>query len=488
MTILKTVRLAFVLALSVACTHAAPRTAPTTTAAAEALANPIFVRNPEDITSGDILAGTAGTTGGERLPLRVRMGSVVKDWWNGPHMLGGEGNRYGLRNQARWLKDRGFSFDGNYQGAYFGVVSSQSGSRGFWDGQLNFSGQFNLGDALRDERFSGVQLFGAGRYRSSWEESNPNNFVRAQSMFNPSNWQSGTQWRLLNFGLLLDSAKNLPVEHMLTLKLGWLQPQREFADQPLSKLFLNNAVNSAKGLGGNIPFSSSESTWGGTLNVRPHGDFYVRNALFMTFSNPTSSRNHGLMFQGSLDPAQNGLWYMGEGGWTPSFGPEKLPGKYALGGYYYGTPSGQRAWNGSTVTGQYGFYGQADQMLYREASAGPAEDLSPQGLKVFNLFYFTPGEAKADVYPFYFQSGVVYSGLLPRRHFDLTMVSIGCGVYSQATGAPARTQTAVIEGGYRWQVNGWLYAQPFFQYFSRPNGTAEVANAGILGILVGTVF
>ena len=127
-------------------------------------------------------------------------------------------------------------------------------------------------------------------------------------------------------------------------------------------------------------------------------------------------------------------------------------------------------------------------MLYREASAGPAEDLSPQGLKVFNLFYFAPGEAKADVYPFYFQSGVVYSGLLPRRHFDLTMVSIGCAVYSQATGAPARTQTSVIEGGYRWQVNGWFYAQPFFQYFSRPNGTAEVANAGILGILVGTVF
>ena len=91
--------------------------------------HPIFVRNPEDITSGDVLAGTAGTTGGERLPLRVRMGSVVKDWWNGPHMLGGEGNRYGLRRPARWLADRGFSFDGNYQGAYFGVVSSQSGSR-----------------------------------------------------------------------------------------------------------------------------------------------------------------------------------------------------------------------------------------------------------------------------------------------------------------------------------------------------------------------
>ena len=487
MTAVKVARPALALALSVACAQAAPLSPATTTAAQESRANPIFVRNPEDITSGDILAGTAGTVGGERLPLRARMGGAFEDWWNGPHLLGGDGNRFGPQRRG-WLKDRGCSFDANYQGAYFGVVSSQSGSRGFWDGQLNFSGQFNLGDALRDERFTGVQLFGAGRYRSSWQESNPNNFVLAQSMFNPSNWQSGTQWRLLNFGLLLDSAKLLPVEHMLTLKLGWLQPQREFADQPLSKLFLNNAVNSAKGLGGNIPFSSSESTWGGTFNVRPHDDFYLRNALFMTFPNPTSSQNHGLMFQGSLDPAQNGLWYMGEGGWTPSLGAEKLPGKYAFGGYYYGTPAGQRAWNGSTVAGQYGFYAQADQMLYREPSTGAADDLSPQGLKTFNLFYFTTGQARADVYPFYFQSGLVYTGLFPRRDLDLAMISIGCGVYSRAGGAPARTQTAVIEGAYRWQVNGWLYAQPFFQYFSRPNGTSAVSNAGILGLLVGTVF
>jgi carbohydrate-selective porin OprB len=68
------------------------------------------------------------------------------------------------------------------------------------------------------------------------------------------------------------------------------------------------------------------------------------------------------------------------------------------------------------------------------------------------------------------------------------MISIGCGVYSRSAGAPARSQTAVLGGAFRWQVNGWLYARPFFQYFSRPNGTAEVSDAGILGLLVGTVF
>jgi hypothetical protein len=47
--------------------------APPSSAAREARANPIFIRNPEDITSGDILAGTAGTIGGERLPLRMQL-------------------------------------------------------------------------------------------------------------------------------------------------------------------------------------------------------------------------------------------------------------------------------------------------------------------------------------------------------------------------------------------------------------------------------
>ena len=179
---------------------------------------------------------------------------------------------------------------------------------------------------------------------------------------------------------------------------------------------------------------------------------------------------------------------MGEGGWTPTFGPESLPGKYAFGGFYYGTPAGQATWDGSTASGQYGFYAQADQMLSRETSTGPAADLTTQGLKAFNLFFFTTSETKADVYPFYFQSGLVYTGLLPRRDLDLAMISLGCGVYSQATGAPSRTQTAVLEGAYRWQVNGWCYAQPFFQYFSRPDGTSSVDDAGILGITVGTVF
>jgi len=449
---------------------------------------PVILFNPQAISGSEILAGTAGTLSGLRLmPRNDKMEGALADWWNGPHMLGGDGNRFGPDRRG-WFKDKGLVLDATYQGAFFGVVASEVGSRGFWDGQLNFTGQLNLGDLLDEKRLTGVQFFIGARYRDGWDESNPNNFVLAQGMFNPSNWQSGTQFRMLNFGVLLDSRKMLPIENLIVLKGGWVQPQREFADQPLSKLFLNNAVNSAKGIGGNIPFSSSASTWGGTLTLRPTKQVYLRNGLFLAYPGMTSSPNHGLMFEGNTDPSKNGLWYMGEVGVTPSLGSDRLQGKLALGGYYYGTPAGQDKWGGGKTTGQYGFYAQADQMFYREPSPGEASQLSPQGLSAFNLFFFTPGDAKSDVYPFYYQGGLAYTGLIPRRDLDITMISLGYGYYSDESGAPERSYTAVIEGGYRWQINGWLYAQPFFQYFSRPDGTDKVANAGILGVMVGAVF
>jgi hypothetical protein len=102
-------------------------------------------------------------------------------------------------------------------------------------------------------------------------------------MFNPSNWQTGTQFRVTSFGLEIGTENLLPIEDMVTLRAGWLQPQREFIDQSLSKLFLNNAVNSAKGVGGNIPFSSSFSTWSGTLKFNLHETVYLKNGLFMSY-------------------------------------------------------------------------------------------------------------------------------------------------------------------------------------------------------------
>jgi hypothetical protein len=115
---------------------------------------------------------------------------------------------------------------------------------------------------------------------------------------------------------------------------------------------------SARGLGGNIPFGSSFSSWGGTLEVKPVDWHYTKMGLYMSFPNPTDSNNNGLMFLGDTDVSQNGLFFLGETGVKPRFGADELPGKYAFGGYYYGED------NEEFGSSKFGFYWQADQMIW----------------------------------------------------------------------------------------------------------------------------
>lgn len=459
-------------------------------------------------------AGTSTTT----TDVTIQEKSAFTEWWEGKRFTG---DWFGVRDT---LEDHGFKFSGKYYGAFFGVLKEgDANSKGFWDQGLEFSAEHNIGKFLNVESLEGVRAFGAVRWRDSRGDADPNTYVGANSMFNPSNWISGTQWRLLSFGLEIGSGENLPVKDQIVLRGGWLQPQKEFIDQKESKLFLNNAINSAKGVGGNIPFSSSFSTWGGTLQVKPVEEFYAKGGLFMAYPSATSSSNHGLAFEGFAEsPDRNGLMAMGEVGWTPKFGPSELEGRYAFGSYYWGVEN--TSYFGEAYDGQYGFYAQFDQMLFREPSEmesapvlakGPGDGktvagtdaksfkepvalekpkLSKQGLKAFNLISFAP--KYNNQFPFYFQSGLVYTGLIPTRDADLTLIAIGYGSYSfyqieadQLAGETNQSNyTGVIEGGYRVQISGWWFVQPFFQYIFQPNGTGARSNAGVLGLYTGVDF
>lgn len=440
--------------------------------------------------------------------------SALAQWWNGKYLTG---DWLGVRTT---LEDRGLKLGGKYYGAYFGVVQSQRGQRGFYDQGIEFNGELNFGKLLNVTEIKGVKGFATVRWRDSRLAADPNQFVQGNSTFNPSNWVSGTQWRMLSFGLEIGSDELLPVKDMFVFRGGWLQPQKEFIDQPDSKLFLNNAVNSAKGVGGNIPFSSSFSTWGGTLQVKPIDWYYAKAGLFMAYPSATASSNHGVAFAGfGPDESMNGLMAMGETGITPKLGPSKLPGKYAVGSYYWGNQ--KNSFNGTSNYGQYGFYFQFDQMLFREPSAeeaaplgkGPSDGktvaegksfktpipttepkLSKQGLRMFNLVTFAP--KYNNLFPFYFQSGLVYEGLIPTRDEDLTMFSIAYGSYSsyniqnlQEDGVVNQPNyTIFLEWGYRIQINKWAFFQPFAQYSIQPAGTGAVGNATILGFYTGVNF
>ncbi len=438
----------------------------------------------------------------------------LADWWNGKYMTG---NWFGFRDN---LGDIGLTFNGKYYGAFFGVVDSQKGARGFWDQGIEFGAEQNFGKLLHVDELKGVKGFAQFRYRDSQGAADPNQFVEGNSMFNPSNWISGTQFRVLSFGLEIGSSDLLPVKDMIVLRGGWLQPQKEFIDQPLSKLFLNNAVNSAKGVGGNIPFSSSFSTWGGTLKVKPSDWSYLKGGLFMAYPQATASGNHGLAFQGyGPDTSKNGLMTMVEGGFTPKIGRAELPGKYAVGGYYYG--GSKKSFFGVPGYGQYGMYFQADQMVFREPSPekdaplakGPSDGksvaaakdfkapvstekpkLSNQGLSLFNVVSIAP--KYNNLFPFYFHTGLVYTGLIPHRDEDQTLFSLAYGSYSynniqnlQSKGNVNQPNyTIFLEGAYRIAINNWAFVQPFIQYEIRPSGAGVVQNATILGVYTGLTF
>ena len=394
-------------------------------------------------------------------------------WWNAQTVTG---DIFGVRPV---MEEHGLSLNGRWRGIYYGILSSENGSGNAFPQEVVFRGRLDLAKATKYEALQGVGLFGEVRWRDPAYAANPNNIVDADGFFNPSRYSGGVGWRLMTAGLDYTVPEIFGREDALIVRGGWLQPQQEFVDQPDARLFANNPVASADGLGGNIPFSSSFSSWGGTIEVKPADWHYTKMGLFMSFPNPTDRNNNGLMFRGDSDPAQNGLFFLGETGLLPELGPDKLEGKYAFGGYYYGEQ------NEEFGSSKFGFYWQADQMLWRES-----ED---QGLSLFSLWVFAP--KYNNDFSFYAHGGLVYQGAIPTRDEDKLMAVAAVGQYSyydlieaRAAGDPEPNQTVLIETGYRFALNGWSFIQPFAQYIVQPDGTTAVANAAILGLFFGIDF
>jgi porin len=394
--------------------------------------------------------------------------SRTASWWNGTHATG---DWFGAR---KVLADHGLALDGRWRGIYFGVLDSASGPGNAFSEELAFGAQLDLSKALRCENIEGLALFGEVRYRDPGSDANPNNLVEGDSLFNPSRYTSGTGWRLMSFGARYAAPEFFGVKQGLVVTGGWIQPQKEFVEQPLARLFANNAMASAEGLGGNIPFSSSFTTWGGAIEAKPVAWSYVKTGLFMSSPSPTDPGNHGLQFGGDPAPGQNGLFFMGETGITPEIGLCKLPGRYAFGAYVYGEDNEQYGGNKS------GYYWQADQMLWREDGM--------QGLRMFSLFVFAP--RYNNDFSFYMHGGISYEGLLPGRSKDQMLFGLAMGNYGAAMGEDGvqPTQTVLMELGYRIRLSGWSFVQPFAQYISRPDGFSDVGNAAILGVSLGVDF
>jgi porin len=243
--------------------------------------------------------------------------------------------------------------------------------------------------------------------------------------------------------------------------------------------------------------------------VKPVDWYYAQSGLYLAIPQGTASNNHGLDFAGyRINPNLNGLYFLAETGVTPKIGPAKLPGRYAAGFLYWGVEN--KPYYGAKSDQKVAVYWQADQMIFREPSPeeasplgkGPSDGkkavtpkpkLSDQGLSMFSLVNFAPPFNNAV--PFYFQTGLVYRGLIPGRDSDQTGVALAYGNYSpdkqtadENAGRPVQEYEGVLEFDYRIQINKWAYLQPSLQYIIRPAANGLTPNATVLGFQAGVVF
>ena len=178
---------------------------------------------------------------------------------------------------------------------------------------------------------------------------------------------------------------------------------------------INGHPNSLPANGGfNVfPFS----LWGGRVRVKPTDSVYFQSGVYQV----DPSLDYRDFYDWGTSQAR-GVIVPFELGWTPAFGPDKLPGHYKLGGYWdtstypdlrdddRGTPFVLSGRPPGDHSGRGAFYALADQML-RRTGAGDGEGFILLG----GLTLSDPDTAFLDRFGF---GGVIYRGFLAARPDD----------------------------------------------------------------------
>lgn len=243
-------------------------------------------------------------------------------------------------------------------------------------------------------------------------------------------------------------------------------------------------------------YASWPSTaWGTNIKIRPTRDTFIVPGVF------TSEAQHGGT-AGTNWHSATGVSLIGEAGWEPEFGEDRLNGHYRIGMMWDSTPFPYN-W-ASRETGVHGSrHGQmmqwimVDQMIWRHGNYSTAglmliggfthltssvSTISDQwyaGFLDFGLIPSRPYDGFGLVFSkFYYGKKVTaaYQPFMTRRRMSLTAVD---DLVQQRP--LMSTHETVMEAIYRIKVTNGIIFTPEFQYFWRPGGTGKVKNAPLLG-------
>jgi porin len=234
-------------------------------------------------------------------------------------------------------------------------------------------------------------------------------------------------------------------------------------------------------------YNYPNARWGLAVRFRPRADVAIRTGIYQVNPNLSLEQNGFRPFAGG----STGFLVPLELEYDPSARPGSgmLPGHYKL-GIYYDTTTVARQGASGTVTGRYGAYVLADQMVVRTGASG-------QGLSLFGQLAANPRDS-ATITRWY-AAGLVQTGTFRGR--DADTISLGIiqarvnprlrMIHQEALDASALTGSYVdlpggetaIEFNYGIQVRRYLNIRPDVQYILDPGAFSfrRTPNALALG-------
>lgn len=268
------------------------------------------------------------------------------------------------------------------------------------------------------------------------------------------------------------------LEGNLALKAGRLDAGNDFFCSPLYWQFVNNGFNGNPiSIFFNVPFTAyPNSTWGAYLMFKPYKRLSAKFACYNANSKIKQNKYHGINF---TFKSTNGVIWINE--WCVLVNQEKndrgMPGNYKAGAFYL--TGDEPKFTGGKESGDPCYYLLFDQMIYRGRGT-----LTP-----FFSLIFAP--ANRNLFPFFFNSGLVYKGPFKSRPSDSINFGYIYGKYSwdqakvqSRAGIEPQNFESVLELNYWLQLTPWFYIAPDLQYIIHPKGR-HTPNAFCIGAQIG---
>jgi len=439
-------------------------------------------------------------------------------WWTGNY---GTGDWFGVRTT---LEDKGVEISGGYTAEVWGNTTGGLKQGAVYTGLLDFGATVDLEKLVgwKGASVSTTWLWLSGRDAS---EDLAGNFLTISNIAGFNTLRMLELW--FQQDLFLRGDDEPPG---LSIRVGQLTADSEFVISDYGALFTNGTFGWPAFLYTNVPEGGPGYPMG-TLGVRvavnPWEWVTVQSAVFQGNVFAQDVNRHG--FRWDLDVNQGYFWINEiQGRWNQGDDAKWLPGQAKFGAWFHtadfadpfvdenGVPLADEGSSGNAQSHQwnYGFYWILDQMLYREPSrtvvtavegrdgkavstgkalTQVAEEPSNQGLGWFGRIAFGPQDR--NFVGFYFETGLVYTGLIPTRDED----QVGVGfAYAQLTNGARRTlelegsrgvgAEMVVEFTYKVVLTPWLYIQPDAQFVINPGGTQDLGNAFVIGGRVSVNF